>query len=168
MIRYAIGLGSNLGDRLRHLTDAVEAIQTTTGEVLVSPLYETEPMGGPEQDPYLNAIVVCTSDLEPGQMLRLLQDIELAHHREREVRWGPRTLDLDIITTDGAPVSTEHLVIPHPRAAERQFVLRPLVDVWPEAPLHGVIAAEALGSVSDQGVVLIDAGWFRPESQPSP
>jgi protein-S-isoprenylcysteine O-methyltransferase Ste14 len=98
-------------------------------------------------------------------MLYRLQGIEMEHHRERKVRWGPRTLDLDIIATDGEPRSADHLVIPHPRATEREFVLRPLVDVWPEAPLGDVTAAAALDEIEDQGVHRLARDWVPPVSK---
>ena len=161
MTRYAIGLGSNLGDRLAHLRHGVEAL-AELGEVeAVSGLYETEPVGGPEQDPFLNAVVVLETELEPGELLERLSEVERDAGRERTTRWGPRTLDLDIITSDHAPVADENLEVPHPRALQREFVLRPLVDVWPDAPLPaGVTAVEALGSIDGQSVDLLARRWL--------
>lgn len=160
MTRYAIALGSNLGDRAGQLRAAVGEIGQL-GEVRgVSGLYETAPVGGPEQDPYLNAVVVVESSLQPGHLLDRLHSVETGLGRERSVRWGPRTLDLDIITTDGGPVGTSELQIPHPRAAYRRFVLEPLCDVWPEAMVgHGVTAAEARRRVVDQEVDLLAPEW---------
>ena len=91
-----------------------------------------------------------------------LQQIEAAHDRAREVRWGPRTLDLDIVTSDGGPTRAADLEIPHPRAAERRFVLEPLCEVWPEALVGaGLSAAAARALVSDQGVALLAARWLE-------
>lgn len=163
MTRYAIGLGSNEGDRLDHLARALEEVAGS--DMQVSSLYETEPVGGPEQGPYLNAVLVVESVLAPTEMLDHLQGIEADHGRERKVRWGPRTLDLDIITADSGPVSTERLTLPHPRATEREFVLRPLVEVWPEAPVGGGMTARtALEDVDDQGVDLLARDWVPPAS----
>lgn len=167
MTRYAIGLGSNLGDRLGHLSEACAAIEESLGgPIVVSSLYETEPVGGPEQGPFLNAVVIAETDKRPEAVLDLLQAIEKAHGRERTVHWGPRSLDLDIIAADTAPVTSPDLIVPHPRAAEREFVLRPLVEVWPEAPLgHGATAASALSAIGDQGVERLGSGWLPPVSK---
>jgi 2-amino-4-hydroxy-6-hydroxymethyldihydropteridine diphosphokinase len=126
----------------------------------VSGLYETEPIGGPDQGPFLNAVAILDTSLPPAELLERLQAIEDDRGREREMRWGPRTLDLDIVAVDGGPVDLPGLQIPHPRAAERRFVLQPLVDVWPEASTGGgVTAAEALGPVADQEVDLLAPRW---------
>lgn len=163
MTRYAIGLGSNEGDRLDHLAGAVGEIAGSAKEV--SSLYETEPVGGPDQDPYLNAVLVLESDMSPSDMLDHLQQIEMSHGRRRQVRWGPRTLDLDIIAADSGPMTSEKLTLPHPRAIEREFVLRPLAEIWPEAPLAaGVTAREALADVDPQGVDWLARDWVPPVS----
>ena len=160
MTRYAIALGSNQGDRAGHLRGAVDGMGGLGSVVAVSGLYETEPIGGPDQAPFLNAVAILDTSLPPAELLERLQAIEDDDGREREVRWGPRTLDLDIVAVDGGPVDQPGLQIPHPRAAERRFVLQPLVEVWPEADLGGgVTAGEALGSVSDQEVDLLAPRW---------
>lgn len=160
MTRYAIGVGSNEGDRLAHLRAACNALTGHGTAVDVSPLYESEPVGGPEQDPFLNAVVVLESEDRPEEMLDFLQSIEDGRGRERKVRWGPRTLDLDIVATDGPPIKSGRLTIPHPRAIEREFVLRPLADVWPEAPLGEYSASEGLSALSDQGVDFLASDWY--------
>ncbi|MGH3649957.1 MAG: 2-amino-4-hydroxy-6-hydroxymethyldihydropteridine diphosphokinase [Acidimicrobiia bacterium] len=166
MNRYAIGLGSNSGDRLGHLVGACEEIGEKVGRWSVSPLYETAPVGGPDQDPYLNAVVVVETDLGALELLDVLQQIEHDHGRERKIRWGPRTLDLDILAVEGPAHSGERLTIPHPRAAEREFVLRPLNDVWPEGMLaDDLTAAEALALIDDQGVDLLATNWMPPVSE---
>jgi 2-amino-4-hydroxy-6-hydroxymethyldihydropteridine diphosphokinase len=160
--RYAIGLGSNMGDRLAHLIAAQAQVEGVAKKV--SSLYETEPVGGPDQDPYLNAVLVVESDRSPIEMLDHLQELEMEHGRERRTRWGPRTLDLDLIAADTDPISTERLTLPHPRAADREFVLRPLAEVWPEAPVGGgAFARDALQEVGDQGVDLLARHWSSPE-----
>lgn len=166
MTRYAIALGSNVGDRLGHLADAAGALSERLGRMSASSLYETMPVGGPEQDPFLNAVVVVESDLDAVQVLEFCQEIEHAHERERQQRWGPRTLDLDIVTSDGPEHDDERLTIPHPRAGEREFVLRPLCDVWPEAPVgEGMTALSALERVGDQGVDYLTNDWIPPMSR---
>lgn len=163
MTRYAVGLGSNLGDRLGHLVAACAEIGAGKWPWFASPVYETAPVGGPEQDPFLNAVVVVDSDLQPREMLGLLQQIEQRHGRERTVRWGPRTLDLDIVAMEGGPHVDEVLTVPHPRAHERGFVLRPLVDVWPEVDVgDGLSAADALATVGDDDVTLLARDWVPP------
>lgn len=161
MTRFAIGLGSNLGDRRAHLTAACRDLEEQFGDLVVSALYETAPVGGPEQGPFLNAVVVVETDVSPFAVLEVCQQIEQRHKRERQMHWGPRTLDLDIIATDGPPCSEDKLTIPHPRAGQREFVLRPLVDVWPDAEvIPGATAKEALDVVDDQGVVLLTSDWL--------
>ncbi|MCH8970641.1 MAG: 2-amino-4-hydroxy-6-hydroxymethyldihydropteridine diphosphokinase [Acidobacteria bacterium] len=160
MIRYALGLGSNVGDRLAHLRFAVECLGEVGRVSAVSSLYESAPVGGPVQGPFLNAVVVVESDLEPLVFLDRLQEIETEAGRVRETRWGPRTLDLDIVSSDGDPVSEETLEIPHPRAAEREFVLRPLVEVWPEARVApDKRASDALEEIGNQGVDRLVRVW---------
>lgn len=166
MTRYAIGLGSNLGDRLQHLIAATRELTERLGALEVSPLYETAPVGGPAQDPFLNAVATVDTEAGPQAVLDVCQTIELQHGRERKVRWGPRTLDLDIVASDGTPVSTDRLTIPHPRVTEREFVLRPLADVWPEAPVEdGLTAKEALDALPDQGVDRLEKDWIPPVSR---
>ncbi len=160
MTRYAIGLGSNIGNRLTHLRFAVERLGEVGGVGGVSSLYESAPVGGPVQGPFLNAVVVVESDLEPLAFLDRLHEIETEAGRVRGTRWGPRTLDLDIVTSDGNSVSEETLEIPHPRAAEREFVLRPLLEVWPEARVAAdTRASQALEEVGDQGVDRLVRDW---------
>ena len=160
MTRYAIALGSNEGDRLANLTYAVEAVGALSTHHTVSGLYETEPIGGPEQLPYLNAVIVIETALGPEELLGRLQQIEKEAGRTREIRWGPRTLDLDVVAKEGPTWRSSDLVVPHPRAAEREFVLRPLVELWPEAEVaEGTSAAQALREATGQGVDLLARNW---------
>jgi len=168
MTRFAVALGSNLGARAAHLRGAVRELRRAGGIVAVSPLYETVPIGGPAQDRYLNAVVLLESNLSPAGLLALLQEIEATHGRVRGVRWGPRTLDLDIVAMDEGPVDVPELQIPHPRAAERRFVIDPLSDVWPEAQVgQGLRAGRAKELVDDQDVVLVAMNWLDDESEPA-
>jgi 2-amino-4-hydroxy-6-hydroxymethyldihydropteridine diphosphokinase len=128
--RAFIGLGSNVGDRRRHLRAAVTGLPDV---VAVSALYETEPLGGPHgQDPYLNAVVELDTDLSPRELLELGRRLEAAAGRTREVRWGPRSLDVDVLLVGDQVLETDDLVVPHPRMWERRFVLAPLADLAPE------------------------------------
>ncbi len=159
--KYAISLGSNLGDRLQYLRDAVASIEELGSDLSVSSLYETEPVGGPEQGPFLNAIAVVNSDLAPLDMLGELQQIENKASRERSVRWGPRTLDLDIVAYSGDPLDSPDLTVPHPRAKEREFVLRPLGEVWAEAVVGDDLSARAaLAELPHDGVESLGRGWL--------
>jgi 2-amino-4-hydroxy-6-hydroxymethyldihydropteridine diphosphokinase len=128
-VRAFLSLGSNLGDRRAYLRDAIDSLP---GLVAVSPLYETDPVGGPQQGPYLNLVVELDTALEPMELLRLCHRIESAANRVRGEQWGPRTLDVDIVWMDGVEVDEPILTIPHPRWKERRFVLAPLRDLAPE------------------------------------
>jgi 2-amino-4-hydroxy-6-hydroxymethyldihydropteridine diphosphokinase len=132
--RAYLGLGSNLGDRLGHLQRAVDALGATAGldVVAVSSVYETAPVGGPAQDDFLNAVVAVDTDIAPHDLLAVAMDVEQREARVRSVRWGPRTLDVDILLYGDEHVDAPDLEIPHPRMGERAFVLAPLHDVAPD------------------------------------
>jgi len=128
--RAFLGLGSNVGDRRGHLRAAVAGLPDV---VAVSALYETEPLGGPSgQDPYLNAVVELDTDLSPRELLELGRTLEAAAGRTRGVRWGPRSLDVDVLLVGDRVLETDDLVVPHPRMWERRFVLAPLAELAPE------------------------------------
>jgi 2-amino-4-hydroxy-6-hydroxymethyldihydropteridine diphosphokinase len=128
-VRSFLSLGSNLGDRRSYLRQAVESLPDL---VAVSPVYETDPVGGPDQGPYLNLVAELATTLTPSQLLGVCHRIETAAERVRDVRWGARTLDIDIIWMDGVQLDDERLTIPHPRWKERRFVLAPLRDLAPD------------------------------------
>ncbi|MFP5347255.1 MAG: 2-amino-4-hydroxy-6-hydroxymethyldihydropteridine diphosphokinase [Actinomycetes bacterium] len=138
-VEVVLALGSNLGDRLTHLQAAVDGIAREDGleVVAVSPVVETEPVGGPEQADYLNAVVLVRCRLSPRNLLARCQRMEAEQGRERSIRWGPRTLDVDVITFGSLLSSAEDLTLPHPRAHERAFVLAPWARLDPEATLPG-------------------------------
>ena len=157
MTRAHVGLGSNLGDRLATLDAAVRALDAdeSTHVMAVSRVFETVPVGGPEQGPYLNAVAVLETDRSPYQLLDLLQSTETSLGRVRAEHWGPRTADLDLLLYDGPPIDSPELTVPHPRARERAFVLVPLCDAdpfarFPDGELAAAVLAR-LGPVS--GVV---------------
>jgi 2-amino-4-hydroxy-6-hydroxymethyldihydropteridine diphosphokinase len=129
MARAFLGLGSNLGDREEFLRDAVAALPDV---VAVSRLYETAPVGGPEQGRYLNVVVQLDTSLSARELLDVCREREAAAERVRQVRWGPRTLDVDVLWIDGVTVDEPDLVVPHPRLFERAFVLMPLRDLAPD------------------------------------
>src|SRR6516165_4126258 len=140
--RAFIGLGSNLGDRRAHLTAAIEGLESHRDVVAVSPLYETAPLGGPEgQGPYLNLVVELETDDSPRGLLERCRALEEAANRERTVRWGPRTLDADVLWVEGEEVGEPDLTVPHPRMWERRFVLAPLADLAPDLVTSAQVAA---------------------------
>lgn len=128
-MRAFLALGSNLGDRRAHLRTAVAAIPEV---VAVSPVYETPPFGPPGQGPYLNLVVELDTERSPHELLDLCHELERAAERVRVVRWGPRTLDVDIVWMEGVSMVTDDLTVPHARAHERRFVLVPLADLAPD------------------------------------
>ena len=144
--RALLSLGSNVGDRWEHLRGAVAAMPDV---VDVSTVYETAPVGGPDQGPYLNCVVRLQTDLSPKALLELCRGLEVEAGRVRRVRWGPRTLDVDILWVDGESVDEEDLTVPHPRMYERAFVLIPLRDVAPDLvdEIPGDTAANDIVSV---------------------
>jgi len=150
--RAYIGLGSNLGDSLGTLRGATARLAGLGAVLAASPLYETDPVGLEEQPAFLNAVVLLDTTLEPEALLDGLLAIEAEFHRERTVRFGPRTLDLDLLWYEGVTQETDRLTLPHPRAQERAFVLRPLTDLDPQLALAGSTAAELLARLPDQGV----------------
>jgi 2-amino-4-hydroxy-6-hydroxymethyldihydropteridine diphosphokinase len=142
MRRAFIGLGSNLGDRRAQLGAAVAALRGGGDVVAVSPLYETEPVGGPEdQDAFLNLVVELATVDTPRQLLARCRALEEAAARVRTVRWGPRTLDADVLWVDGSAVDEDDLVVPHPRMWQRRFVLQPLADLAPDLVPEDKLAA---------------------------
>jgi 2-amino-4-hydroxy-6-hydroxymethyldihydropteridine diphosphokinase len=162
--RAYVALGSNLGDRVANLQFAVDAFAAADGvEVVdVSRVYETAPVGGPPQDAYLNAVVAIETALDPHELLALGQRVERDAHRVRAERWGPRTLDVDLLLYDDVRLDEADLTVPHPRMWERGFVLAPLRDVAPAL----VAGAESWEGVQESAVTL-RIPW-RNNSEPSP
>jgi 2-amino-4-hydroxy-6-hydroxymethyldihydropteridine diphosphokinase len=128
-VRTFLSLGSNIGDRRAYLSEAIRSLPDV---VAVSPVYETDPVGGPDQGAFLNLVVELDTDLAPNELLGLCHRLETAANRIRDERWGPRTLDVDIIWMDGVQIDTERLTIPHARFRQRTFVLAPLRDLAPD------------------------------------
>lgn len=139
--RAYLGLGSNVGDRAAHLQSAVDGLVARAGRVVaISPVYETDPVGGPPQPDYLNAVVAVETSLSARDLLAVGKALEAEAGREAplnpeeraERRWGPRPLDVDILLVGDERVAEPDLVVPHPRIHQRAFVLAPLADVAPE------------------------------------
>jgi len=141
-MKAVISLGANIGDPKANLDLAVALLREATEVIAVSSYSQTKPVGGPEQPDYLNAVAILESELPAKELLALLNGIETAMGRTREIYWGPRVIDLDLIQYGGLLVSDEKLTLPHPRAHERRFVLAPWFEIEPEAVLltHGRIS----------------------------
>ena len=140
--RAFVGLGSNLGDRATLLRDAVEGLAAAGDVVALSALYETEPVGGPPgQGPYLNVVVELATADPPRRLLERCQALERVAARVRAERWGPRTLDADVLWVEGCTVDEPDLTVPHPRMWERRFVLQPLADLAPDLVTPAQVAA---------------------------
>lgn len=195
-----LSLGANVGDALETLAAAVHALDDVDGVAVeeVSAVYETAPWPPPEdprhvpQDPFLDLVVRVRTTLAPHAFLAETQLLERAfgRDRDREVRWGPRTLDIDLLTVGDAVLDTPDLVLPHPRLAERAFVLVPLLEVWPGgvlpdgrrptrllaalAPIEGVELLVRLDEVPDphlrrpEGPGAASATFARPDRDPTP
>ena len=146
-MRAVLSLGSNLGDSAEILSSAAEALNEVSEVIALSSFYQTRPVGGPPQPDFINAVIIIETNLEPEELLLVAQAIEGAHGRERNentVKWGPRFLDIDLIKCDEMLINTPDLTIPHPRAHEREFVLRPWNDIDPAATLPGFGAISRL------------------------
>ncbi len=158
-----LGLGSNLGDRLANLQRAEQRLEAQPGVRVIasSRVWETAPVGGPPQPDYLNAVLRIETDVEPGALLAVCHDVETDLGRTREVRWGPRTLDVDILLIDALTLDDADLTVPHPRLIERSFVVLPLLELDPEVTLPD-------GSrVADVAVMTGDVAPFAPPLQVS-
>jgi 2-amino-4-hydroxy-6-hydroxymethyldihydropteridine diphosphokinase len=141
-MKAVISLGANIGDTKANLDLAIGLLREATEVIAVSSYSQTKPVGGPEQPDYLNAVAIVESELPAKDLLAVLNGIETAMGRTREIHWGPRVIDLDLVQYGGLLVSDEKLTLPHPRAHERRFVLAPWFEIEPEAILltHGRIS----------------------------
>ena len=153
MARVFIGLGSNQGDRKALLTDALKSLEAQDGITVVnqSLVYETSPVGGPEQSDYLNQVIEIETIYSPNDLLALLKETENKYGRTRAIKNGPRTLDCDILLYDDICISNEELTIPHPRMHERLFVIKPLADIAPNVvhPIKNVSIKKLLQVISN-------------------
>ena len=129
-----LALGSNLGDRLDHLRRAVEALYAEPGIRVTqsSRVWETDPVGGPDQGAFLNAVIELETELDPLDVLAVVNRIESELGRTRDIRWGPRTIDIDILLIDDQTIDEPTLTVPHPRLHQRAFVLLPLLELLPD------------------------------------
>ena len=163
--RVVIALGSNLGDRLDYLQSGLDGLFDTPRLVFlaVSPVYETTPVGGPEQPDYFNAVTIGETTLPARAVLERCHSLEDAFGRVRGERWGPRTLDLDLIVYGDEVSDSSGLTLPHPRARERAFVLAPWHDADPDAELPGQgKVADLLKALGTTGVTRLDGTVLQP------
>lgn len=153
-----VGLGGNVGDVAVAFRRALQSLDQTDGVrvISVSSLLRTAPVGGPEQDDFFNAAVLLAVELEPADLLAVLQALEVAAERVRAARWGPRTLDLDLLWWADQSIETTALTVPHPGLMERRFALQPLVEVAPSALAgDGRRYADILSTLPSEGVEVI-------------
>lgn len=139
-----MALGSNLENRKLNLDIAITHLEVLLKDLKVSPYFETKPVGGPTQNDFINAVVIGESDLAPEVLLAELLEIEVQMGRVRDVKWGPRIIDLDLIVYGDQKVDTVFLKLPHPLAHSREFVLRPWLEVDPEGEIPGVGTVKSL------------------------
>ena len=155
-MKAVVALGSNLGDRFDYLQKAVNEINSLVDIEIseISSVYETLPVGGPEQGNYLNAVITLATKFEADELLLKLLLIELNLGRQREVVWGPRTIDLDLIWFEDQTINLENLVLPHPRAHERCFVIKPWLEIDPKAKIGNTEIQDFLKDLDCSGVNL--------------
>jgi len=139
-----LGLGTNLGDRLRNLQKAIGSLSRVMSVTAVSPIYQSDPWGVTDQPPFLNMCLSATTPLNPKTLLHFLKNLETELGRQKTIKWGPRLIDIDILLYDDKIIDTNHLTIPHPHMTERAFVLVPLADIAPDLihPIHNKTIAE--------------------------
>lgn len=163
-----LGVGSNVGDRLDHIQNAVGLLDQDSRLRVdaVSSVYETEPVGGPDQDPFLNIAVRAATTHPPRALLRACNDVEAQLGRERTVRWGPRTIDVDILVYGDEVIRRRDLVVPHARLTERPFALIPLMEVAPGMTLPDgrSIATVLAGLAPIEGVNMVGSQVVVPEA----
>jgi 2-amino-4-hydroxy-6-hydroxymethyldihydropteridine diphosphokinase len=146
-----LSLGSNLGDRAALLREGIAAL-AEGDPIRVSPLYESAPVGGPVQGPYLNVVLELETDATPHELLARCRSAEVAAGRVRTVRFGPRTLDCDVLLVGDLTVDSPDLVVPHPRMWQRRFVLQPLADLAPQL-VDPAVLGTAEGEVARVGTL---------------
>lgn len=143
-MRAVIALGSNLGNRALYIDSAIAELAKVIEITHLSTNHETDPVGGPEQPKYLNAILIAETQLDPHELLIAMLEIENKLGRKREIHWGPRTIDLDLIIVGDEVIHSDVLVLPHPRAHERRFVLEPWLEIDPIAQIPGFGLVESI------------------------
>lgn len=168
MSRAWIGLGGNVGDPLHQMAAALRRLDAhpEISVEIVSPVYRTPPWGKTDQPDFLNACAGLRTEIDPAALLDLCLEVERALHRERRERWGPRTIDIDLLDYDGRRVATDRLVLPHPHVTQRAFVLVPLAEIVPELTIDGKSVQVWRKRIATGGIELSEAGgdWWRAEA----
>ncbi|MFC6444119.1 2-amino-4-hydroxy-6-hydroxymethyldihydropteridine diphosphokinase [Shinella zoogloeoides] len=164
--KATLGLGGNIGDPVQAMAEALRALdgRADSRVLAVSRLYRTPPWGKTDQDWFFNACALVETTLAPEALLDTCLDIERVMKRERKERWGPRTIDIDVLTFEGVEQSGGRLELPHPRMTARGFVLMPLADVAPTLEVAGRTVVEWLGDADITGIEPASAGpdWWKP------
>ena len=164
--KATLGLGGNIGDPVQAMAEALRALDARPDSrvLAVSRLYRTPPWGKTDQDWFFNACALVETTLAPEALLDTCLDIERVMKRERKERWGPRTIDIDVLTFEGVEQSGGRLELPHPRMTARGFVLMPLADVAPTLEVAGRTVVEWLGEADIAGIEPASAGpdWWKP------
>jgi len=156
-----ISLGSNMGDREKYLRAAAGAVDQVVDVVQTSSIYQTDPWGNPNQEPFLNAVLKCSSHRDPETLLYMALEIEYELGRRRENTWEPRTIDVDILFAGNSIINDSDLVLPHPLLHQRKFVLIPMAEIADdfEHPVFNKSITELLDACEDDGAVDFYAPW---------
>lgn len=154
MHKVFLSLGSNIGDRLNHLEEAIKMISEVENINLIakSHVYETEPVGYLDQDLFMNAVVEIETILEPYDVLKHCMEIEQELKRKRIIRWGPRTMDIDVLLYDDIKLDDVDLTIPHPRMKERAFVMVPLSEIWTNGKIDQISILDIISNLNTEGI----------------
>lgn len=160
-----LSLGSNMGNREGYLKKALYELSKRSMVIKsVSPIYETEPIGYKEQGKFLNIAILVETKLSPHELLNTINSVENSLGRERIIRWGPRTIDIDILLYGAKSLNDNDLIIPHQRMWERAFVLIPLKDINPNITKDGVKVEELINALPDKdGIKLYKKDWYKVE-----
>ncbi|MBQ3471954.1 MAG: 2-amino-4-hydroxy-6-hydroxymethyldihydropteridine diphosphokinase [Clostridia bacterium] len=153
-MKYIIGIGTNIGDRKQNIDDAVSAFDLVpkTKVLRRSANYETEPVGYADQQDFYNACIEIESELEPNEILGVCLGIEAGFGRVREIKNGPRVIDLDLILAENEKIETANLTVPHPRYTERRFVMIPLLELFPDGTAYGIKFSHHLLGIKGQAI----------------
>lgn len=155
LARAFLGIGSNIGNRRKYLDEAVKILSDDPriSNIKASSYYETDPVGYLDQDIFLNQVLGLDTEMTPFELLRLCQSIELELKRERIIRWGPRTIDVDILCYEGEESNVDELILPHPRMTERAFVIVPLSEIAPDLIINNKKVSDWILTIDTSGVI---------------
>lgn len=153
-MKYVLGLGTNMGDRLQNLKNGIDALELAPKTVVIkkSAVYETSPVGYARQQDFYNCAVMCESELNPHEMLGVCLGIECGLGRVRNFKNGPRIIDIDLLLAEDKIIRTPNLVVPHPQLKARLFVLLPLLDIFEDGKAYGLDFASFIGDIKDQRI----------------